>query len=272
MTVVGNQGAGSIIQTMKYKDKILILILLFHFITGNLKAQVFENKSFKVNGTGILKIPTFLDTTNQEVLKKSLTQRMLNNIDESGKIKFENDYQVNVINSFLSNYDSSTIMFWPTKALFSFVNSPLTKENNKENTSTSIPEDLSIIPNILLKRKEFKYRASQLKQALLTKDERNKLTNSVTEFYISLLKALLPSIVISDVSSKYFDYLNSYPTLNISISYKLANNGDGVSYKQDTYMMYMDYAINMFRFEYRNDETIKWQAFENYFFRQLKFL
>lgn len=255
---------------MKYK--ILVFILLSQFLIGNLKAQVFESKTFKVNGLGILKIPTFLDTTSQDVLKKSLTQRMLNNIDESAKRKFENDYQVNFINSFLSNYDSSTIMFWPTKAFFSFINSPLTRGNKKDTISTSIPEDLSIIPNILLKTKEFKYRASQLKQALLTKDERDKFTNNVTEFYTSLLKALLPSIVITGVSSKYFNYLNSYPTLNISISFKLADVGDGISYKQDIYMMYMDYSIRMFRFEYRNDEITKWHSFEDYFFRQLKFM
>ena len=124
----------------------------------------------------------------------------------------------------------------------------------------------------MLQKKAFEFSSSQIKKVYSKKVDQDKFASEFASSFSGIIKTLVPTVIIRNVSSKYFYYLNDYPTVKIGIEYSIPEKQDSKIYKQDIYTLFKGYSNYLFRFEYNFDEKDKWGNFQEQFFRELKLL
>ncbi len=267
--VVGNQILKNS-TLMKYK--LVSLVFLFQFLFGFINGQKFETKRYNLKGFGKLSIPNILDTLGQDVSKRYIIENTLDNISKSGKSKVETKYQIDVTKMYLSIYDSDVVMFWPNYTLLNLLSFNNFDKATNGSSSDSILSEFSILPNILLQKKQFIYSSAQIKKACTKKEDQDKFANGIGNTLTEALKTLYPTITISNIFSNYFNYLGNYPAIKISINYNIPESEESTNFSQDIYSIYKNNSNYMFRFEYKSIDFQKWKMFEDVFLKELTLL
>ena len=254
---------------MKFK---LLLFSQFILLYNSLSyGQNLETKIFYIENIGTLKIPVFLDTVGQRIAKLYVIENNLEAMSKSGRKKIETEFQIDLAKNYISNYDSSIVVLWPSSTLTSLLKtSELIKLGNDTLVNSNF-DDFTIIPQISFQRKPAKNHSFLLKKALVKKGDSDNFLKQLDEFYFSLINTLLPQIPVTRISSNYYNYLGNYPTVNISLKYSIEGTDSVEVYRQDVYFIFRENYQYLFKFEYKNADAIKWKYYEGEFFNKIIF-
>lgn len=254
---------------MKYK--LFLFLQFFLFFNYSPHAQSLETKSFKIENIGLLRIPVFLDTLGQSISKMYLVRKNLELMSKSGIKKIEEEHQIDLAKTYLSKYNYNTVVLLPSSTLHKLLRTDVLSNLSTDTSTNSSFSDINIIPLISLQRKSTKDNSSLLKKALLKKIDSDKFLKEVKDFYVSLMKTLLPQVPLTLISSNYYTYLNNYPTVKISLKYSVDGTDTVANYRQDVYCIYRENYQYIFKFEYRNSDELNWKYYEREFFKKIIF-
>lgn len=254
---------------MKYR--LLFFFQIFLFLNHSSRGQSLETKTIKIENIGLLKIPVFLDTLGQSSSKMYIVQKNLEMMSKSGIKKIETEYQVDLAKTYFKNYDSSIVLLLPSSTLLNLLSTDMLSKLADDTSSISNFDDFNVIPVISLQRKPAKHHSSLLKKALLKKSDSDTFLYKLRDFYVSLIKTLLPQVPLTLISSSYYNYLENYPTVKISVKYIVDGIDTAVTYRQDVYFIFRENYQYLFKFEYKNSDEVNWKYYEDQFFKKIIF-
>lgn len=251
------------------KQKFFIFLQFIFLLNLSSQGQNLKSKTLKINNFGIFSIPGFLDTLGQSISKRYLIGKNLELMNKSGIKKIELENKINLAQTYFSNYDSTVTLLFPTSTLMNLLS---TDDLLKINTDTAnLNFDNLNFSFISLQKKPGKNHSSLVKKALLSKSQSDAFLSSMKDFYISLMNTLLPQASIKLISSDYYNYLENYPTVKISLKYSLHETDTSNSYRQDLYCIIRENYQYIFKFEYKTSDESNWKYYEEQFFKKIIF-
>lgn len=249
------------------KLKILIVVQFFVFSVCISYGQNLETKTIQIKNIGLLKVPSFIDSLGHDKSRMNLLEKSFEVMSKSGVKKIETQYKIDLFKTYLSDYDTSIGVLISKSAIIRLLNNDISRLEYDTSVISNL-DDIDLIPLISLQRKFSKNNSSILGKYFLNKNNRDTFMYKLRDFYISLVKTLIPQTSPTLVSSTFYNYLNKYPTVKLSINYSV----DGtVNYREDVYMILREFYQYIFKFQYRINDESSWKYYEQQFFNNIIF-
>lgn len=246
--------------------KIVGCLICLFIINKFASSQEIKTHIFNLKNFGHVSIPIELDTLSQAIAKNALLENYLENADKAGITKVDKLYNINFGRSILENLDSATTVFWPKKSLLSLLNFDVLLKGD----SSSIENEFSLIPSIILKRTKTKLHSAKFKIYLEENNKIEEFKDTIIDVFKNAIELILPSIKIVKFNSKYFNYKNEFPCFKISEYYTLVDSSLKTEYVQDIYSLFKGNWNYLFKFEYETNESEKWALYQDEFLRNLQ--
>lgn len=241
--------------------------LAFTFLVSfmNLKSQVLQNKTVKLDNFGIVSIPKTLDTIGQRIIKNVIIDRLINNSDHSNDSTLSKNYKITLTKSYFTEYANDIIVFWPSSTiayLKSFSTTP----------SQSVDlNKLEVLPHASFKNVESKISSADFQKIILSSvSSIENYRELVKTSYQDLLKLLFPNNVINNITVNFSHYKNLYPVMIINTEYSfLDENNNKVTLIQHIFSILKEKTQYLAQFEYYKEDEDKWKLFISDFLSQI---